>query len=240
MFRRKSELLALLRPGDGVRGGRALETGRFRRIGGMDELAVDVRVISATNKNLLEEVRKGNFRADLYYRLDTITIHAPALRGIPDDIPLIAQDLIYRLSHARGIVPWKLTKTQIQALRSHSWPGNVRELQNVIERAIVLEQRDFARLLDTRQTSGVEPHLRREGAGPAEIRPLREVELVLPFSAAAPLRRMNRSEASLLRRVVHEHIMRVYESTGRNKTQTAKLLGISVNTLKKKLLGKRP
>ena len=59
-----------------------------------------------------------------------------------DDIPRIAQDLIYRLSHARRILPWKLTKKEIQALRSHSWPGNVRELQNVIERAIVLEQRD--------------------------------------------------------------------------------------------------
>ena len=140
-----------------------------------------------------------------------------------DDIPRIAQDLIYRLCYARGIPPWRLTKKEIQALRSHSWPGNVRELQNVIERAIVLEQRDFSKLLDTRQTSGAEPHLSRKGAGPAETRPLREAELVL------------RSEASPLRRVVHEHIMRVYESTGRNKTQTAKLLGISVNTLKKKL-----
>ncbi len=200
---------------------RALETGRFRRVGGTDELTVDVRVISATNKNLLEEVQSRGFRADLYYRLDTITIHAPALRDIPDDIPRIAQDLIYRLSHARRILPWKLTKKEIQALRSHSWPGNVRELQNVIERAIVLEQRDFVKLLGARQTSDVESYLPRERAGPAEIRPLHEVELVL------------RSEALLLRRVVHEHIMRVYESTGRNKTQTAKLLGISVNTLKK-------
>ena len=188
---------------------RALETGRFRRVGGTDELTVDGRVVAATNRNLLEEVREGNFRADLYYRLDTITIHAPALRDIPDDIPRIAQDLIYRLSHARRIPPWKLTKNEIDALRSHSWPGNVRELQNVIERAIVLEQREFSSLIRATELPAGKPQRSREETNLEDTRPLREVE--------------------------REHIMRVYESTGRNKTQTAKLLSISVNTLKKKL-----
>ena len=188
---------------------RVLQMGCFRRIGGSEELSVDVRVVSATNHDLFEEVEKGTFRADLYYRINTIVLRAPPLRDIPDDIPRIAQDIIYRYCHARGINSWRLTHKQAGDLRDHSWPGNVRELQNVIERAIVLDDRDFSKHIGSR---GAAPSATQPAGGnmdPADIRPLRDVE--------------------------HDYVLQVYSTTGQNKTQAAKLLGISVNTLKKKL-----
>ena len=189
---------------------RVLQSGRFRRIGGSEELSVDVRVVSATNHDLLEEVEKGTFRADLYYRINTIILHAPPLRNIPDDIPRIAQDIIYRYCHARGIESWRLTAKQAKGLKAHSWPGNVRELQNVIERAIVLDDRDFSK------------HIGEKGAAPAVTQPA--------------LNEINPSDVRPLREIEHDYVMQVYEAAGQNKTQAAKLLRISVNTLKKKLI----
>jgi DNA-binding NtrC family response regulator len=188
---------------------RVLETGRFRRLGGKEEVRADVRIISATHHDLLEDVKQRQFREDLYYRLSTVPLKAPALREVQEDIPHIAQDLVYRCCFSRAMQAWKLTKDQERALCGYSWPGNVRELLNVIERAIVLGERDFSKVIESGAQPPVQPPGLKLSSGPSDVRPLDQVE--------------------------REYILQVYESAGRNKARAATLLGISLNTLKKKL-----
>jgi DNA-binding NtrC family response regulator len=117
---------------------RFLETGMFRRVGGTNELAVNVRVISATNKNLQEEARSGRFREDLLYRLNVITIQIPPLRERREDIPLLVEHFLSTKSSTRE--PKHISQAAVDALVNYEWPGNVRELEHVIERAIILSQ----------------------------------------------------------------------------------------------------
>ena len=112
---------------------RALESGEVRRVGANDPEFPDVRVISATNRNLQAEVRAGKFRGDLYFRLAVLTVRMPSLRERSEDVPVIAQTLLTR--HHPGAT---LTPDALEALRSYSWPGNVRELRNVLTRAVVM------------------------------------------------------------------------------------------------------
>lgn len=113
---------------------RFLETGNFRRVGGTSELHVDVRVISATNKNLLEEVRNGKFRQDLLYRINVFTLKMPLLSERKEDIPLLADYFLRKKSKEQII----LSQEALQVLLEYDWPGNVRELEHVLEGAIVL------------------------------------------------------------------------------------------------------
>ncbi len=115
---------------------RFLETGEFRRVGGTNELKVDVRVISATNKNLVEEVRADRFREDLLYRLNVITIKVPPLREHREDIPILVDYFLTKKSKAKE--PKRLTPEAMKALMLYDWPGNVRELEHVIEGAVIL------------------------------------------------------------------------------------------------------
>jgi len=115
---------------------RFLETGEFRRVGGTNSLKVDVRVISATNKNLVEEVRADRFREDLLYRLNVITIKVPPLREHREDIPLLVDYFLTKKSKAKEVK--RLTPEAMKALMLYDWPGNVRELEHVIEGAVIL------------------------------------------------------------------------------------------------------
>jgi transcriptional regulator with PAS, ATPase and Fis domain len=129
---------------------RVLQERRFYRVGGGQEIAVDVRVIAATNKDLAEEVQQGRFREDLYYRLNVIEIRLPPLRERREDIPLLAEHFVQRISSELGKELSGISGAALKILIAHDWPGNVRELENVIERAIVtchngsLEEQDFA------------------------------------------------------------------------------------------------
>ncbi len=129
---------------------RVLQERRFYRVGGTQEVEVDVRVIAATNKNLAEEVQHGRFREDLFYRLNVIEIRLPALRERREDIPLLAEHFVQRISTELGKDITGISSGALKLLLSHDWPGNVRELENVIERAIVtchngtLEEQDFS------------------------------------------------------------------------------------------------
>ena len=116
---------------------RILQERSFYRVGGSEEIHVDVRVIAATNVNLQDAVRDGKFRDDLYYRLNVITIRIPPLRERREDIPLLAATFIERISHELGKQVTDITEGAISILMNHGWPGNVRELENVIERAII-------------------------------------------------------------------------------------------------------
>jgi len=117
---------------------RALQENKISRVGGEKEIKVNVRVVAATNKNLKEEIQKGNFREDLYHRLSVIPIHVPSLNQRIEDIPLLAEHFVKLLSDEHGITPKKITKEGIAALQKIDWTGNIREFKNVIERLLIL------------------------------------------------------------------------------------------------------
>lgn len=119
---------------------RVLQEREFERVGGSISVKVDTRVIAATNKNLVQEVRENRFREDLYYRLNVITVYMPPLRERKDDIPLLVEHFLHKHRYTLGSGPAKITPAAIEMLMEHDWPGNVRELENIIERAVVLAQ----------------------------------------------------------------------------------------------------
>jgi len=121
---------------------RVLQDGSFTRVGGQDLQKSDVRIVGATNKNLAEEVSKGNFREDLFYRLNVVEIHLPPLRARAEDIPLLADHFLRMTIKRNGIPAVRLSDEAMDHLQSHRWPGNVRELENTIARACALANSD--------------------------------------------------------------------------------------------------
>jgi DNA-binding NtrC family response regulator len=123
---------------------RALQEGKITRVGGDKDINVDVRVIAATNKDLLKEVDEKNFRLDLYHRLSVIIIHVPSLNERRDDIPLLVDKFLGDICGDYGIAKKAIDDTAIQALQQHDWTGNIRELRNVVERLIILSGRTIS------------------------------------------------------------------------------------------------
>ena len=186
---------------------RLLEEKRFRRVGGSGEIAVDVRVLAATNANLEEQVKLGRFRNDLFFRLNVIRIEVPPLRERREDVGLMSAHFLARVSHDLGRPPPKgISPSALTLLQSYAWPGNVRELRNVIERALILHP-------------GIE-ELRPEHL-PAEL--TRGKDAGLPAGPGGP-----RSLEDTERRMMVEAL----DKTLGNQTQAAKLLGISRDTMR--------
>ncbi len=121
---------------------RVIETQEFQRVGGNKNIKVDVRIITATNKDLGEEVRKGNFREDLFYRLNVIPILVPPLRHRKDDIPALIEYFLKYFAAEYGQKPKKITSEALKLLEAYDWPGNIRELRNVIERVVIMTPAD--------------------------------------------------------------------------------------------------
>ncbi|GAV25767.1 sigma-54-dependent Fis family transcriptional regulator [Carboxydothermus islandicus] len=117
---------------------RVLQEGKVRRIGGQEEIPVDIRIIAATNRNLEGMVREGKFREDLYFRLNVFPLQIPPLRERVEDIEVLAYHFLNTFAKRRGIQNFEITENALNKLKRYSWPGNVRELQNVIERALTL------------------------------------------------------------------------------------------------------
>lgn len=180
---------------------RVLQERCFERVGGQREIRADLRVIAATNRDLLQEVKQRRFREDLYYRLHVFPIALPALRERSDGIPLLCDYLVSRLARHAGRVPPQLTMEARQALQRYPWPGNVRELQNVLERAVIL----------CRDQIGVTelPDLVAQSTG----------------SVAAA------DEEGLLRGMEREAILSALAGCNGNRRQAAERLGISLRTL---------
>ena len=119
---------------------RVLEEGKFERLGSTKSLQVDVRIIAATNRDIEQEVKDGNFRRDLFYRLNVFPIVIPPLRVRPEDIPLLVRAFVKEFQKRMGKEIESIPKRTLQTLQSYSWPGNVRELRNVIEHAMILSK----------------------------------------------------------------------------------------------------
>jgi len=117
---------------------RALQEGKITRVGGDKEITVDVRVIAATNKNLLKEVEEKNFRLDLYHRLGVILIHVPSLNERVEDIPLLTEKFLEDIAKEYGQPVKSIEQAAVEALKGHQWTGNIRELRNVVERLVIL------------------------------------------------------------------------------------------------------
>ncbi|MGQ3012541.1 MAG: sigma-54-dependent transcriptional regulator [Flavobacteriales bacterium] len=117
---------------------RALQENKISRVGGDGDISVDVRILAATNKDLAEEIAKGNFREDLYHRLNVIPIHVPALNDRKEDIPLLANHFLNLITEEQNLPRIEFTPDGLSALQELNWPGNIRELRNVIERLLIL------------------------------------------------------------------------------------------------------
>ena len=122
---------------------RILQEGTFSRVGSNETLSSDVRIVAATNKDLAAEVSQGNFREDLYYRLNVVEINLPPLRDRPEDIPLLAEFFLQRLARKQGMARMRLSGEAVETLQKHHWPGNVRELENTVARACALSTSDL-------------------------------------------------------------------------------------------------
>ncbi len=130
---------------------RVIETKEFQRVGGSKKIKVDTRIISATNKDLIEEVKKGNFREDLYYRINVVPVYLPPLRDRKDDIPLLLEHFIDLISGEYGIKPKKFEDGAVRLLMEYLWPGNVRELKNTVERLMIMVRDDIIKESDVRK-----------------------------------------------------------------------------------------
>ena len=131
---------------------RALQENKITRVGGVKEINVNVRIISATNKNLEKEIEKENFRSDLFHRINVIPIHVPSLDQRKEDIPILADYFLNLICSEMGISKKNMTKNAIKTLQEKTWPGNIREFRNLVERLIILGSKEISSQ-DVRQFS---------------------------------------------------------------------------------------
>jgi two-component system response regulator PilR (NtrC family) len=177
---------------------RALQEKKVRRVGATEEMEVDVRLVAATNRPLETLLREGRLREDLFYRLNVIPIHLPALRERREDIPLLAESFLRRFSQEMGKNVVKISAEAMQRLARHAWPGNVRELENVIERAVALETHEAVLpecLPESLLSNGAPPAPAAVGEGFNLDEHLRAIELDLVKRALAQ-EGWSRAEAS--------------------------------------------
>jgi DNA-binding NtrC family response regulator/HAMP domain-containing protein len=185
---------------------RVLQTRKFERVGGEKTLAVDVRILAATNKDLLHEVKNSRFREDLYYRLNVITIQLPPLKERQNDIPVLSRCFVQRIAAEQEKETGDISSEAMRLLLDHSWPGNVRELENCIEHAVVLARGARIEASDL----------------PATL-----LHTTAPDARAAANGTIRENEVQLLKKALEE--------SNWNKKLAARRLGISRNTLYRKI-----
>ncbi len=192
---------------------RFLQTGEYRRVGGNKNLKSDVRVISATNKNLQDEVNNGDFREDLMYRINVIMLSVPSLRERPEDIPLLVDYFLKNRVRPRELK--MMEPKALELLMKYDWPGNVRELENVIERASILCKDNLIRVEDIALPIGKRPMLLKETT----------------ITASGP----QIGSAVSMHEIEKAHMAGVLKTVGWNKNTAAQILGISLKTLYTKI-----
>ncbi len=202
---------------------RVLQEREFERVGGTKTIQVDVRVLATTNRDLRKAVDNGDFREDLYYRLNVFPVSVPPLRERDGDIRVLSEYFLARYSKQYNRPELRLTPECIAALEGHHWPGNVRELQNTVERAVIMSE-PGAPLISAVLGQGIHPaknavEEENEGADkPAENRTKPSTGVLVPLAE-----------------VEKEHILKVLEACSNNRTRAADVLEISIRTLRNKL-----
>jgi two-component system nitrogen regulation response regulator NtrX len=196
---------------------RILQEQTFERVGGNQTIQVDVRVLAATNKNLEEEIALGNFRADLFWRLNVVPIRVPLLRERLEDIPLLVSDFVEDFTH-KGLGKKSFTPEALGVMMHHNWPGNVRELRNFVERLVIMSSDE--------EISGktVENYLSQ---GPSVQESVTDAAIILPYK--------NKNFKEAKRDFEREYIILKLRENNNNITQTAELLGMERSHLHKKL-----
>ena len=189
---------------------RALEEQRFEPVGAAQSIQVDVRVIAATNKNLEDEIERGNFREDLFYRLNVIPFYVPPLRDRVEDVPLLADHFLKEFTTAYGRKPKELTPEAYRVLQDYSWPGNVRELRNLMERIVIMN-----------------PQIRID-ARHIPLNPARRAVFERPLDRFGSLQEVREAAE-------REYILKKLEETKGNVTRTAELLGLERSNLYRKM-----
>jgi DNA-binding NtrC family response regulator len=192
---------------------RVLQEREITKIGGSEEVAIDVRIVCSTNRNLQDEVKKGNFREDLYYRLNVIPLEVPPLRERMADIEALAHHFIAKYNKDNGFTVTGLKPEALSRLKAHGWPGNVRELENVIQRAVVFAKNGEIAV----------EHLRLDGARP------------VPGSAPAAADGAGLVPGMSVAEAERILIIKTLEACGDNRTKAAEMLNISIRTLRNKL-----
>ena len=193
---------------------RVLETRRFRRVGGTQDIVCDIRVVALTNKDLEQAVRTGEFRQDLYYRLKVIPVRMPSLRDHREDVPALAMHFLQRFSEEFKKPLKRLAPETAVILQTYHWPGNVRELRNVIERLVILEADETL----------LPKHLPLEIRGGGSFKPIERGVVQLPAGGIA------------LRDVERELILQAMDRAAGNQTRAAELLGIERDALRRRLI----
>jgi two-component system response regulator PilR (NtrC family) len=193
---------------------RVIQEKKVRKVGDTAEVAIDFRIISATHKNLNDKVAAGEFRQDLFYRLNVIELRMPSLREIPEDIPLMVKKVLERLALQSGLPQPELGEDAIRALKGYDYPGNVRELENILERALAL--------CDGQRIREADLYLTEDQAGAATSTSLSAGERTLPLH-------------EYLDQIEREQIQKALEQTRFNKTAAAKVLGITFRSLRYRL-----
>lgn len=191
---------------------RVIQEKSVRQVGSNDEIPIDVRIINATHQDLNQLVAAGDFRQDLFYRLAVIELKMPSLREMRDDIPLLATEILTRLTKPMQVSPPRLSFDALKALQSYSFPGNVRELENILERALALTSGDEIRAEDLQLGT-------REDA-----QTISKQDLV-GLRASTPL-------PDYLERIEKEAILEALEKTRYNRTAAARLLGITFRAMR--------
>ncbi len=219
---------------------RVLQEREFERVGGNRTIKVNVRIIATSNRDLLSYVEKGDFRQDLYYRLNVFPVHVPALRERADDVLLLADHFLRRFSRKHGIKVAGFSESARRAMMAYRWPGNVRELQNTIERAVILTE--TGRVV-TAPTLGLPGDLSFVEDEPASPDPGFDSYGEEALVAGGPGRSTEASSPAVsngqgvikLDELEKQAIRAALRQTAGNRTQAATALGISIRTLRNKL-----
>lgn len=210
---------------------RVLQERKVQRIGGSEEIAIDVRLIAATNRNLEKAIAERHFREDLFYRLSVMALRVPTLRDRREDIPQIARHFLKRYAHEFGIDSPSISEESIEFLKNHPWPGNIRQLENTIRKAL-LEARSFT----------VQPHHLHIPSEKEQSSPSVETKPSPTFSLIESLLKESseKPEGTLYQEVISatekELFVKVLEKFAGNQAKASRLLGISRLTLRQKLI----
>jgi transcriptional regulator with PAS, ATPase and Fis domain len=197
---------------------RAIQENEFERVGGVKTIRVNVRLITATNRDLAKQVEFGHFREDLYYRLNVVPLHLPPLRDRMDDFEDILNHLLNRFAIRLNQSPRRCTSEAVTQLKRHGWPGNIRELENIVERTLLFSDQPEIGIEDLALTA-----------------------TAIVMNSEAPAASIDADDdlktrvRKITRRVEHDMIEKALEETSGNVTQAAKKLGISRKSLQMKM-----